>query len=158
MHISRAMQLLLLLLLLLLLQRLLLLHVLLVLLQVLLKLLVVLLVECLLLLRHRPSTNQRGTRGGEHRRWRNRTDLGHRNRRFRQLRQHDVVRQVVRVRVLAMAVELVVLLEGLLVLLGHGSRRRRQGRLRWELVGLLLVLVLQLFAVRRWRLPLIILN
>lgn len=118
MHISRAMQLLLLLLLMLLL-----LLVLLVLLQVLLKLLVVLLLKLLLLLRRRASsTDQGGTGRGEHWRRRNRTDFGHRNRRFRQLRQHNVVRQVVRVGMLAMAVQLVVL-QGLLVLLGHGSSR-----------------------------------
>lgn len=161
MHISRAMQLLLLLLLLLLLELLLLLLVLLVMLQVLLKLLLELLL--LLLLLHRrssPSTDQGGARRGEHWRRRDGANFGHRNGRFRQLRQHNVVRQVVRMGMLAMAaVELVVLLEGLLVLLGHGSRRSGQGRLGWEL-GLLLVLVLLLIAAagRRWSLPLIILN
>lgn len=58
------------------------------------------------------------------------------------------------------AVQLVMLLlKGLLVLLGNGSRRSRQCRLRWELGLLVLVLLLlQLLAVRRWSLPLIILN
>lgn len=119
MHISRAMQLLLLVLLLLLLELLLLVQVLLVLLD--------LLVELLLLQGRRsatPAPDQGGARRGEHGGRRDRADLGHRNRRFRQLRQHDVVGQVVRVRVLAMAaVELVlVLLER--VLLGYGGRRR----------------------------------